>query len=62
METALLADRAPTETEDGQQRYELSSSDYAVLLDQLDAAGIQPPAREQTGADSETALVIVTGL
>lgn len=62
LETALLADRAPTETEDGQQRYELSSSDYAVLLDQLDAAGIQPLAREQTGADSETALVIVTGL
>lgn len=61
LETALLADRAPTGEEDGQQRYELSSGDYATLLDQLDAAGIQPIAREQTGAESETALVIVTG-
>lgn len=62
LETALLADRTPTGEEEGQQRYELSSSDYGVLLDQLDAAGIQPTAREQTGAESETALVIVTGL
>lgn len=61
LETALLADCTPVSEADGEERYELSAGDYAVLLDQLDAAGIQPIAREQTNMDSETALVIVTG-
>lgn len=60
LETPLLADGTATGTEDGEQRYELSAGDYATLLDQLDASGIQPIAREQTGAESETALVVVT--
>lgn len=62
LETETLADRAPDSETDGERRYELSAGDYAVLLEQLDAAGIQPIVREQTGAESETALVIVTGL
>ena len=62
LETEALADRAPDSETDGEQRYELSAGDYAVLLEQLDAAGIRPIVREQTGAESETALVIVTGL
>lgn len=62
LEMEQLAGQTPVGKTDGEQRYELSAEDYAVLLDQLDAAGIQPIAREQTGADSETALVIVMGL
>lgn len=62
LETELLAARTPDSAENGEQRYELSAGDYAALLEQLDAAGIQPTVREQTGAESETALVIVTGL
>lgn len=61
LETELLADCTPVSEADGEKRYELSAGDCAVLLDQLDAAGIQPIAREQTNAESELALVIVTG-
>ncbi len=59
---ALLADHTPFEETDGEARYELSAGDYAVLLDRLDAAGIQPIAREQAYTESEAALVVVTGL
>lgn len=62
LEMELLADGAPISETDGERRYELSAEDYAVLLDQLDAAGIQPAAREQANAESGLALVIVTGL
>lgn len=62
LEMELLADCAPLSEADGESRYELSAEDYAVLLEQLDAAGIQPIAREQTNTESELALVIVTGL
>lgn len=62
LEMEPLADGTPVSESDGERRYELSAGDYDALLDQLDAVGIQPIAREQTGAESETALVIVTGL
>lgn len=60
LELESLAADTPVSEADGERRYELSAGDYAVLLDQLDAAGIQPIVREQTGSESETALVIVT--
>lgn len=62
LETELLADCTPIGEGDGEKRYELPAGDYAVLLDQLDAAGIRPIAREQNNAERELALVIVTGL
>lgn len=62
LEMGQLAASTPISEADGEQRYELPAEDYAVLLDQLDAAGIRPIAREDTNTESETALVIVTGL
>ncbi|MDO4315465.1 MAG: hypothetical protein Q4C45_06780, partial [Oscillospiraceae bacterium] len=62
LEMELLADGTPVSESEGERRYELPAGEYDALLDQLDAAGIQPIAREQTGVESETALVIVTGL
>lgn len=61
LELESLAEDTPISEADGERRYELPAEDYAALLDQLDAAGIQPIVREQTGSESETALVIVTG-
>lgn len=61
LEMELLVDCTPVSEADGESRYELSAGDCAILLDQLDAAGIQPIAREQTNAESELALVIVKG-
>lgn len=60
LEMEVLTSHTVVRTEDGEAQYELPADDYAVLLDELDASGIQPLVQEQTGSESETALVIVT--
>lgn len=60
LEMEALTSHTVVRREDGETQYELPADDYAVLLDELDASGIQPLVQEQTGSESGTALVIVT--
>ena len=59
LEMEQLADCPPVSQADGETQYELSADAYAALLDELDASGIRSLAQEQTGNESETALVVV---
>lgn len=59
LEMEQLAGCPPVSQADGETQYELSADAYAALLDELDASGIRSLAQEQTGNESETALVVV---